>query len=500
MHRDATQQCAEPDPCPRWPPPGGVVYAAAMTPSTPHDTPRPETLTRGQLLPLRIDAAAAGGTGVARLDGYVIFVSGGVPGDVVEARIDKRKSAFGEATAIRVLEPSPHRVDPPCSHVSLCGGCTWQTVSLEAQLDIKRQMVRDAVERIAGLEGVDVLPTLPSPEPYRYRNKMEYSFYDDGGVPILGLHVRGRYDRVFGVRDCHLASEASVALVRAVAQLAQRDGLTAYHQKRHTGLLRLLATRESRATGEVLAHLVAAKDLPAFDRWVPVLREACPTLAGVVLTVHTGLSGVATQGTQRILWGVDRFLERLGPLQFEVSTRSFFQVNAAQAQQLARLVVESAALTGHERVLDLYCGTGTLALLMAAGPDGDRSRAAREVIGVETVAAALEDARANATRNGLDHCRFLHGEVEKLPLESLAPLDVIVVDPPRAGLHAKAVERVIALAPPRIVYVSCNPSTLARDLGLFAAAGYAPGPIQPLDMFPHTAHVESIVRLERHSR
>lgn len=449
------------------------------------------------LLPLRIDSAAAGGNGVARLDGYVIFVGGGVPGDLVEARLDKRKSAFGEATAVRVLEPSPHRVDPPCPHVSMCGGCTWQALAPAAQLDIKRQIVRDALERIAGLEGVEVLPTLPSPEPYRYRNKMEYSFYDDGGVPILGLHVRGRYDRVFGLQECFLASESSVALVRTVGDLARRDGLSAYHQRRHTGVMRILATRESRHTGEVLAHIVAAKDLPAFDRWVPVLRKACPSLAGVVLTVNTGVSGVAAQGTQRILWGTDRFLEQLGPLQFEVSVRSFFQVNSAQAQQLARLVVESARLTGQERVLDLYCGTGTLALLMAAGPDGDRSRAAREVVGVETVAAALEDARANAARNGLEHCRFLHGDVEKMPLESLAPLDVIVVDPPRAGLHAKALARVVALAPPRIVYVSCNPSTLARDLGLFAEAGYRPGPVQPLDMFPHTAHIESIVTLER---
>ncbi len=466
-----------------------------MPPTSPDSTEtRPP---RGAVIPLRIDSAAAGGAGVARHDGYVIFVRGGLPGDVVEARLDKRKSAFGEATALRVLEPSPHRLDPPCPHVSVCGGCTWQALAPEAQLDIKRQIVREALARIAGLADVEVRPTLPSPEPYRYRNKMEYSFYDHDGVPILGLHVRGRYDRVFPLAACHLASEASEALARTAAELARRDGISAYHQKRHTGILRVLATRESRHTGEILAHIVASKDLPAFDRWVPALRAACPSLAGVVLSVNKGLSGIASQGTQRVLWGVDRFLEKLGPLLFEVQVRSFFQVNSAQAQHLARLVVGAAALTGHERVLDLYCGTGTLALLLAAGPDGDRSRAARDVIGVETVAEALDDARANAARNGLESCRFLHGEVEKLPLESLGAFDVVVVDPPRAGLHPKAIARVLALAPGRIVYVSCNPATLARDLGLFAAAGYLPGPVQPLDMFPHTAHIECITTLQR---
>jgi 23S rRNA (uracil1939-C5)-methyltransferase len=474
----------------RWQGGPEVLYASRMTPSMPeHNVQSAADLRRGMRLTLHIDDVAAGGAGVARLDGYVIFVTGGLPGDTVDARLEKKRANFGEATALAVLHPSPHRVAPVCKHADVCGGCSWLALDIGAQRDAKARLVGEQLERLGGQSGVAVLPTLASPRTFHYRNKMEYSFFAAEDGPVLGLHVRGRYDRVFSLEECFLASELSAQLARRVLELARRDGVSAYHQRRHTGVLRSLVTRESRATGEIALHLVAACRLPVFDRWVEPLRAVTERLSGVVLTVNDTPAGIATVGDQHLLWGRDTLIERLGGLEFELSVRAFFQVNPEQAEQLAEQVVRAAFLTGAERVLDLYCGTGTLALIL--------SRNAREVIGVESAAEALADARRNAERNGVTNCRFLHGAVEDLPIESLAPVDVVVMDPPRAGVHARALARVIAIGAPRIVYVSCNPATLARDVALLTDAGYALGPVQPMDMFPHTAHVEVVAPLTR---
>ncbi len=453
---------------------------------------RPAQAKRGADIVVDIADLAAGGAGVARLDGYVVFVHGGLPGDRVRARIDRARAAYAEATAVEIVAPGDARQASPCAHFGTCGGCNWLALDIAAQRDVKARHVREQLQRLGGVRDVEVLPTLASPRTFHYRNKMEYSFFAGDDGPVLGLHVRGRFDRVFSLNECMLASEDSVRLAHAAVRLARRDGIPAYHQRRHTGVLRVLATRESRTSGAILAHLVAARDLPAFDRWVEPLREACPSLAGFVVTTNDTASGISTVGASRVAWGTDRFLETLGGMTFDVHVKAFFQVNVEQAEQLAQCVLDRAALRGDERVLDLYCGTGTLALLLA--------RNAREVIGVEASPEALADARRNAERNGVASCRFLHGAVEDLPIASLRPVDLVVIDPPRAGMHPRALESVAALEAPRLVYVSCNPATLARDLAAFAERGYRAGAVQPIDMFPHTAHVEAVVALQRESQ
>jgi 23S rRNA (uracil1939-C5)-methyltransferase len=449
---------------------------------------------RGQSLSVTIDDLAFGGEGVGRIDGYVIFVRGGIPGDRLQVRLDQARARFGRASIEAILTPSPHRVEAPCQYFGRCGGCRLQHVDYAAQLSFKGKQVADALERLGGLPPIEVRPILAAPETYGYRNKMEFTVAREGSHGLtVGLHEAERYDRVLAVDRCLLQSERMNALLDEARRFFVERGLTAYEQDSGEGLLRFLMLREGRRTDEAMVNVVTSS--PAVSELEPLagrLAARVKETASVVMNVNPKKASVAVGVEEHLLGGRDHIRESVGGLSFQVSANSFFQTNTAQAERLFAIVLEAAALTGDETVFDLYAGTGAISLLLA-----ERSR---WVYGVEVAQAAVDDAARNAAANGIANCTFLAGEVRFVLPELIAQgvsAQVVVADPPRAGFHPKALSALAHLAPARIIYVSCNPATLARDLGDLARAGYRVEWVQPVDMFPHTPHIEAVARLER---
>ncbi|MBI1727702.1 MAG: 23S rRNA (uracil(1939)-C(5))-methyltransferase RlmD [Candidatus Rokubacteria bacterium] len=450
---------------------------------------------RGQRVSITIDDLAFGGEGVGRADGYVVFVRGGVPGDRLNVRLDQARSRFGRGTIEAIEIPSPHRVEAPCPYFGRCGGCRLQHVDYQAQLSFKSKQVADALERLGGLGPVDVRPILAAAETYGYRNKMEFTIAraGDGAGLTVGLHEAERYDAVLDIERCLLQSDRMNALLDEARRFFAASGLTAWEQDSGEGLLRFLMLREGYGTGESMVNIVTSS--PAVSELAPLAerlsaREPRPT--SVVVNVNSKKASVAVGVEEHLLGGRDHIRESVGGLEFQVSANSFFQTNTAQAQRLFALVVGSAGLTGGETVLDLYSGTGAISLQLATR--------CRWVYGVEVTQAAVDDAARNAAANGIANCTFLAGEV-RFVLPSLIAqgisAQVVVADPPRAGFHPKALRALLQLGPARIVYVSCNPATLARDLGELVRGGYRLEWVQPVDMFPHTPHIEAVARLER---
>ncbi len=475
---------------------------------------------KDDILELTVDSLALGGAGVGRVGDFVVFVAGGYPGERVRARLLRKKSSFGEAALVEVLTASADRVAPRCSHFgAVCGGCRAQDLAYPAQVAAKTRQVRETLARLGGLRDVPVADCVPSPETWRYRNKMEFAFHPgpDGAV-LLGLHVRERFDQVFDLADCTIASELTNRIVKTTRAFAVRHGWVPYHARLHDGLVRFLTVRHLPTTNQAAVNLVVARDaVPEIERWGEELAALDPAVKSVVVTINDARANIAFGERSRVVWGAATIEERLLDLSFEASANSFLQTNSRQAEALYAATLEEAALTGTERVLDVYCGAGTISLALA--------RHAAEVVGIETVEPAVADARRNATRNGITNARFACGDaravlrawsharagkhttpeaarvkdakapVDPAAYEPFAP-DVVVVDPPRAGLHERVIERVAELAPARVVYVSCNPATLARDLAHFARHGYGTTRVRPFDMFPHTPHVECVARLD----
>jgi len=338
-----------------------------------------------------------------------------------------------------------------------------------------------------------VSPILGAPDIYGYRNKMEFTFAEVDGRPVVGLHEAERYDAILDVERCLLQSDGMNAVLAEVRAFVRERGWSVYRQETEEGLLRFLMLREGRLTGEGMVNLVTASpDVPTARALADHLRARCPHVTSVVLNVNPKKAAVAVGVEEHPIAGNETIRERLGDLVFSISANSFFQTNTRQAERLFGIVGEYAGLTGPETVLDLYAGTGAISLLLA--------RQARAVYGIELVPAAIEDAARNARENGITNCTFLPGEVRHVLPELLARgvrADVVVADPPRAGFHPKALRSLVALGAQRVVYVSCNPATLARDLATLCAAGYRITAVQPLDMFPHTPHIEVVVRIER---
>jgi 23S rRNA (uracil1939-C5)-methyltransferase len=429
-------------------------------------------------LELEIDSLAFGGRGVARADGLVVFVAGALPGDRVRAEVTKKKKRFAEARTVEMLQPAADRVADSCVHEGEpCPGAPWQGLPYESQLAHKQEQVGEALSRIGGLEGYELEPIVPALEQWRYRNKLEYSFGEVEEEPSLGFHARGRWDRIVGVEDCRLASEAGNAARNEVRDWARREMIPAYDRRGRQGVLRNLVVREGRRTGQIQTRLVTS---PA--------RFAKPPVD--LHTVIEGDSG-GTDGPTGVL-GEERLRERLDGLELEMSHGAFFQTNTEQAERLYAVAAEFAALGADERLFDLYCGIGTIALTMAAQ--------AGEVWGLELVAEAISDAERNAERNGIENARFLAGSARtgvRPLIERAGKPDVVVVDPPRAGLSQKIVRRVIECEAKRIVYVSCNPTTLAPNAAQLVEAGYRLSRVRPVDMFPQTPHIECVALLEK---
>jgi 23S rRNA (uracil1939-C5)-methyltransferase len=446
-----------------------------------------------QELELRIDSLAYGGNGVARLDGFVLFVRRGLPGDLVRARVTKVKRNHAEALTVDVLEPGPVRVDAPCSHFPACGGCRFQDLAYEAQIEAKEAQVRDALQRIGGLGELPLEPIMPAESPFHYRNKLEYSFTDTPDGPAPGLHRAGRWDEVLPIETCLLTTDLGNAIRNAVRDWAREERLHAYDQKTHEGFLRHLVVREGRNSGQALVVLVTAPgELPDEEHLVDVLRRF-PEVRSIHWAINDRPAEVTRDLPMRLLWGEDAIEEELCGLRFRVSPNAFLQTNTAMAERLYRLAGEYAQLSGGETVYDLYCGIGTIGLTLACD--------ALTVWGVEVSEEAVACAIDNAALNAIGNAAFFAGDVgrslEELHARSGDP-DVVVVDPPRAGLSGRAIRHLGRLEAKRIVYVSCNPTTLAGNVKeLLTGWEYRLERVRPVDMFPHTPHVEAVALLER---
>jgi 23S rRNA (uracil1939-C5)-methyltransferase len=458
-------------------------------------------VTKDQELELDIESLAYGGNGVARLNGYVVFVRRGLPGDRVRARVTKVKRNHAEALATEVLRPGPQRVEAPCQHYPACGGCRFQDLAYDAQLAQKHAQVYDALRRLGGIAEPPLEAIVPcEPEIFHYRNKMEYSFApgpggtelaDRGGL-VLGLHRAGRWDEVLDIQKCWLTTDVGNGIRDAVREWAREENLEPYSQEENTGYLRHLVVREGRNTGQALVQLVTAPG-EKFEKgyFVDVLRRF-PEVKSVHWSINDTPSEVTNLPTQ-LLWGEEWIEEQISGLRFRVRPNAFLQTNTWMAEKLYALAREAAGLTGDETVWDLYCGIGTIGLSMA--------RDALTVWGIEVSEESVACALENAEINGITNAAFFAGNVGLVVqdlLERSGPPAVVVVDPPRAGLAGKALKRLGEIGAPRLVYVSCNPTTLAGDVKVLREVyGYELLRVTPVDMFPHTPHVESVALLEK---
>ena len=445
---------------------------------------------KGEELELRIDSLAYGGNGVGRHDGFVVFARGGLPGDTVRARVTKVKRGFAEGVVTELVAPGEGRVEAPCRHFGVCGGCRFQDLAYEVQLDEKERQVRDALVRIGRFAEPPLEPIVPAEAQYGYRNKLEYSFTaGDDGIE-LGFHRAGRWDEVIDIEECLLTTDLGNAVRLAVREWAREERLQPYDQKTGIGYLRHLVVREGRNTGQVLVVLVTAPGEHFEAGYLVDVLRRFPE----VRSIHWAINDTPAEQTNlptRLLWGDDAIEEEILGLRYRGRPSACLQTNTGMAARLYELARECAALTGDENVYDLYCGTGTIGLALSAN--------ARSVWGLEISEEAVACAIENAELNGIENARFFAGNVgqtiEELREEAGSP-DVVVVDPPRAGLAGKALRRTGELGAPRLVYVSCNPTTLASDLQVLRDEyGYVLERCRPVDMFPHTPHVESVSAL-----
>lgn len=447
---------------------------------------------------VEVTVERAGARAIAREGAKRIEIDGALPGERARVRIVSRIKGGFEATTAEILAASPDRVTPRCGHFGVCGGCDWQHLAYEAQLEWKRASVCDALKRD------DVLPTLPCEKPFEYRNKMEFSFGATRWLtademaraePIdrsfgLGLFVPGRYDRILDLSECHLQSQDSARLMNRVRDVAKAHGFTAWNAKTHQGDLRHLGIREPADRSGALVNLVTSHHSPTLlEPFAAMLRAEFPHVITFVNTVNSGLAQVAYGEATHVVFGDGVIHDSLGDLVFEIGPQSFFQTNTKQAQRLYEVAALHAELRPGDFLLDLFCGVGTISLFVA--------RSVKRVVGVELSAGAIENAKRNAARNRIENAVFEVGDLATaLPgaLERHGRPDVVIVDPPRAGVHPRAIAQLVALRVPRLVYVSCNPKTLGTDLAALATA-YRVESVQPVDLFPQTTHIECVASL-----
>jgi 23S rRNA (uracil1939-C5)-methyltransferase len=449
-----------------------------------------------------IDNIGAEGKALARVDNVVVFVKDAVPGDEADLQVFRKKGRYMEARVVRFHRLSDQRAEPFCEHFGICGGCRWQHLPYERQLFYKQQQVTDAFRHIAGMEVPETLPILGSDPTILYRNKLEFTFSNhrwllghESEEPVshtnaLGLHVPGRFDKVVDIRRCYLQAAPSDRIRNFLREAALELGLSFYDHRTNEGLLRNLIIRTS-TLGEVMVIISVQHDRPEVYEMLDRVKKGFPELTSLMYTINPKKN--ETLYDQEILTcsGRDHIFEKLEDLTFKIGPKSFFQTNTYQALGLYRKTREFAGLTGKERVYDLYTGTGTIANFLA--------RQAEEVVGIESVPEAIEDARVNSQINGITNTSFFAGDMKEIFSEAFISEngipDVIITDPPRSGMHRKVVEQILRIGAPKIVYVSCNPATQARDVE-WLGRSYDLVRIQPVDMFPHTFHVENIALLE----
>lgn len=461
------------------------------------------------LTDILITGYAAEGKSIGHLeDGRVVFVTGVVPGDVANVQLGKSKKSFAEGRALSLLTPSPNRIEPFCPHFGVCGGCKWQMLPYAKQLEYKQQQAGDQLRRLSGIPLPEIMPITGSDQDRYYRNKLEFTFcaqryFTDEEIqnartmdvplpqePALGFHAPGRFDKVVPIQTCYLQPEPTNILLSVLRRYTEEKNLPYYHPRTHEGWLRNVVIRVA-TTGEVLINLVVAYEWN--EALMPLLDHMLTEIPGITslhYTINTKVNDTIYDQPVTCYYGKPYIEEKLEDFVFRISPKSFFQTNTRQAEKLYQITREFAGLTGNEVLYDLYCGTGSIGIFC--------SRGAKKVIGIETVADAIADAKINATVNGIAHADFFCGDVSKIATDAFFEThgrpDVIITDPPRAGMHEDLIQQLLRIRTPRIVYVSCNPATQARDLALLNEA-YEVKKLQPVDMFPQTHHLENVALL-----
>ncbi len=458
-------------------------------------------MKKGQEIEVEIQKLAFGGKGVTRVDNRVIFVEGALPGDRVLIRIRRKRKSYAEAIVKQIIQPSPLRKEPRCKHFGDCGGCKWQNLGYEDQIKIKAELVRESLEHLGGIKQPRVLDPLPSPLVYGYRNKMEFSFTERRWLTAeeladqnqkkdfaLGFHVPGAFDRVMHIETCWLQDDTMNGILNFAQNYFRNSGIPVFDLKTHEGQLRFLVLRKSFHYRKYMVNVVtfrpALKELQDFSHQ---LVSKFPPISSVINVVNRKFAQIAFGEEEYLLYGAPTLQEKLGRFIFEISANSFFQTNPLQAENLYA-TVEDFVGDNNLLIWDLYSGTGTIALFL--------SQHAQKVVGFELVESAVEDARKNSIRNQVNNCEFVQGDIRENIHQRKEQPDVVVCDPPRSGIHQDILKELIRIAPRKIVYVSCNPTTMARDIKILSPY-YDLEVVQPVDMFPHTYHIESVAKLVR---
>ena len=459
------------------------------------------TLRKGQILELKIEKLCFGGRGLARVEGFAVFVERTVPGDEVRVRVFRKKKNHAEARVVELITPSPSRVVPPCPYSGFCGGCPWQFLDYEKQLSAKRAVVVEAMEHIGQLKAIRVNPVVPSKKRFQYRNKMEFSFSDRRwllpdelsrkDIPrdfALGLHVPGTFHKVIDIDACLLQPSLGNEILADVRRHVMRSRIPPYGLRSHEGFWRFLMLRHSSSEDTWMVNVITSEDQrPWVQPLADLLYEKHEHISSIVNNVNTRRASIAVGEREIVLKGEPFIRDKIGGFEFEISPNSFFQTNTAGAESLYEVVKGYAGLTGQETLVDLYSGTGTIPIFLADG--------AKKIIGIEISESAIRDAQKNCQKNQVRHCEFIRGDITWGLKQLQDKTHVMIADPPRTGMHEDVVKAILTLAPPRIVYVSCNPATLARDL-VRLTEKYHVAEIQPVDMFPHTYHIECVAGLD----
>ena len=453
-----------------------------------------------------LDAGAKGVSVAKAPDGKVVFVSNVVPGDVVDVQTFKKRKAYYEGKAVKFHEFSEHRVDPICEHFGVCGGCKWQNMKYSQQLFFKHNEVKNHLQRIGKIDLPDFEPILGSEKQFFYRNKMEFSFSNSRWLTeaeigsseeldnknALGFHIPKMWDKILDINKCHLQEDPSNAIRNEVREFANANGLTFFNPRAHEGLLRTLMLRTA-STGEIMVLIQFFEDDQANrELLLDYLYAKFPQITSLQYVINNKANDTLYDTNIQLYKGRDYILEEMEGLKFSINAKSFYQTNSDQAYELYKITRDFAGLTGNETVYDLYTGTGTIAQFV--------SKKAKKVIGVESVPEAIKDAKANAERNNISNCEFFVGDMKVVFNEAFIAQhgkpDVIITDPPRDGMHAAVIDQILKIEPQKVVYVSCNSATQARDLALMDEK-YKVTRVRPVDMFPQTHHVENVVLLER---
>jgi len=455
---------------------------------------------------IEIIDAGSEGKAVAKVDGQALFVPFGVPGDIVDIQITNKKKGYMEGKIVSINQPSPHRIEPTCSHFGVCGGCKWQILDYPQQLIFKQKQVLDNFKHLGKFEFPEINPIIGSEKQYYYRNKLEYTFTNlrwledvdmaqrDAGIEIevrgLGFHVPGKFDKVVDIQHCSLQAEPSNAIRLAIKAFAMENEIPFYNLRSHEGILRNLIIRTA-STGEIMVILSMTELNDQTQALLDHLTHEFPQITSLYYVINTKMNDTISDLDMQLFYGKPTISEKMEDLEFMISPTSFYQTNSEQAYRLYSVARSFAQITENDVVYDLYTGTGTIANFIA--------KQAKKVVGIEYVDAAIDDARKNSTQNGITNTKFFAGDMKDILTPSFVKKQgtpsIVITDPPRAGMHQNVIDRLLEMEAKKIVYVSCNPATQARDITLLSSK-YKVTQVQPVDMFPHTHHVENVVLLE----